>query len=47
MKNNTWIFESFGWILQKSGFICDMRIVGSYLKKWGKKQISAISLLKL
>ena len=38
------ILESFGWILQKSKFICDMGIVENYLTKWGNKQIPATQL---
>ena len=37
--------ESFGKILQKNKFICDIS-VQTYLVKWGEKQISIISLLK-
>ena len=38
--------ESFGWILQKIEFICDMCTVQSYLGKWGEKRISAMVLPK-
>ena len=38
--------ESFGKILQKNKFICDISSVQTYLVKWGEKQISIISLLK-
>ena len=33
-------YESFGWILQKIEFICDIGAVKSYLANWGEKQIS-------
>ena len=36
--------ESFGWILKKNEFICDICTVQTYLGKWGEKQISAMML---
>lgn len=30
-------FESFGWILQKAEFICDMNTIQNYLEKRGKR----------
>ena len=34
---SVYLFESFGWILQKIEFIGDIGTVQSYLKKWGKR----------
>ena len=36
------VSESFGWILQKSKFICDMGTFQSYLENWGEKRILTI-----
>ena len=38
--------ESFGWILYKMMFICDMDTVQTYLEKWGEMRISVMSLPK-
>ena len=40
------LLESFGWILQKIKFICDIYTVQTYLGKWQEKRISAIVLPK-
>ena len=40
------VSESFGWILQKSKFICDMGTFQTYLENWGEKRILATPLPK-